>query len=321
LSADRPGAVPTAMAANIQRRLVLRQADESSYLTCGVAKDILDADSPPGRCVFAGETNEIQIAVPSGSSSTAAQASAIDAIAAYLVNHGIPPAEPVERLPELVGIRELPSSVNGRPTLGLEDSTLGPIGFTPQGAFMVAGMPGTGRTTTLIGLAQSLHRWRSDIPMFYFGPRRSTVHREPVWRSIATDPEAMRLLAAEITPLLGQPAEDTPGVIIVIEGLSELIGSPADQAVADMIKLARRGGHFVIGEAETGAWGSSWPLVTEIRGSRRGVVLQPDTADGDNLFRVSFPRVKRADFPPGRGIYVDTGKYWTVQLPLPASGS
>jgi len=32
---------------------------------------------------------------------------------------------------------------------------------------------------------------------------------------------------------------------------------------------------------------------------------------------VSFPRMKRADFPPGRGLYVDAGKYWTVQLPLP----
>ncbi|MDR1512385.1 MAG: FHA domain-containing protein [Propionibacteriaceae bacterium] len=317
LTADRPAAIPSAIAAGIQRRLVLQQADDSAYLSLGVAKDILDAGSPPGRGVFAGESNEIQIAVPSGSPATADQAAAIDALAARLAERGVPQAEPVQRLTARVVIGDLPAATAGRPTLGLEDTSLGPIGFNPQGAFIVAGMPGSGRTTALRGLAQSLRRWRPDLPMYYFGPKRSAVGREAAWTDTATNPEDMRALAGEITPALQQSAEDTPGVVVMIEGLSELIGSPADQALADLVKLARRNGHFAIGETETAGWGSSWPLVAEIRNSRRGVVLQPDSADGDNLFRVSFPRVKRADFPPGRGMYVDAGRSWTVQLPLP----
>jgi len=317
LTADRPGAVPTAMAANIQRRLVLRQADENAYLTFGVPKDILDADSPPGRGVFAGETNEIQIAVPSGSPNPVDQSAAIDALAAQLAQRGIPPAEPVQRLATRVTIGELPSSTAGHPTLGLEDSTLAPIGFNPQGAFMVAGMPGSGRTTALRSIAQSLRRWKPVLPMYYFGNKRSIVGRETLWTAAATDTESMQASIAEVTPLLQLTAEDTPGAVIMVEGLSELIGSPAEQMIVEMLKLARRNGHFVIGETETAGWSSSWPLVAEIRNSRRGIVLQPDSPDGDSLFRVSFPRVKRADYPPGRGVYVDTGKYWTVQLPLP----
>ena len=319
LTADRPGAVPNAMAASIGRRLVLRQADENAYLNLGIAKDILDSGSPAGRGVFAGETNEIQIAVPSGSTGTVDQAAAIDSLAERLIEQGVHRAAPVQRLSDHVGVNELPAAVSDQPVLGLEDSTLAPIGFNPQGAFIVAGMPGSGRTTALRGLAQCLRRWQPDIPMYYFGPKRSVVGREPAWTASAKDHDSMRALATDIMPVLQTVGEDIPGAIIMIEGLSELIGSSAEQALVDMLKLARRNGHFAIGEAETAGWGSSWPLVAEIRNSRRGIVLQPDSSDGDNLFRVSFPRMKRADFPPGRGIYVDTGKYWTVQLPLPVN--
>jgi S-DNA-T family DNA segregation ATPase FtsK/SpoIIIE len=153
--------------------------------------------------------------------------------------------------------------------------------------------------------------------MYYFGPKRSVVGHEPAWTGAATDPEDMRALIAEITPALERAAEDVPGVIVMIEGLAELIGSPADQALVDMLRLARRNGHFLVGESETAGWGSSWPLILEIRNSRRGLVTRPDGGDGESLFKVAFPPMKRADSPPGRCVYVDNGKYWTVQLPLP----
>jgi S-DNA-T family DNA segregation ATPase FtsK/SpoIIIE len=317
VTADQSSALTSAMAANIQRRLVLRQADETAYLSLGVAKDVLDADSPPGRAVFVGENNEIQLAVPAGSASVAEQATAIDELAGRLVEIGVPAAEPVQRLTTHVMIGELADNVAGLPTLGLEDATMAPMGFDPRGAFMVAGLPGTGRTTALLGLAQSLRRWQPTIPMYYFGPKRSVVGRQPAWTGVATDPDDMRDLAAEITPALRRAADDVPGVVVMIEGLSELIGSPAEQALIDVLRLARRNGHFLIGEEETAGWSSSWSLVGEIRNSRRGIVMQPDSVDGDNLFKVTFSRMKRADFPAGRGVYANAGKYWTVQLPVP----
>jgi len=134
VTADRSSAIPVAMAASIQRRLVLRQADEAAYLGLGVAKDILSPDSPPGRGVFAGEANEIQIAVPGGSADTTEQAGVIDALAAELARRQTPQAEPVQRLTDHVMMADLPAVTAGRPTLGLEDATLAPLGFNPQGA-------------------------------------------------------------------------------------------------------------------------------------------------------------------------------------------
>ena len=41
MSAERPGALPTSLAGSVQRRLVLRQADENAYGVLDVPKDVL----------------------------------------------------------------------------------------------------------------------------------------------------------------------------------------------------------------------------------------------------------------------------------------
>ncbi|MCL1906434.1 MAG: FtsK/SpoIIIE domain-containing protein [Propionibacteriaceae bacterium] len=317
VTADRPSVIPSSMASSIQRRLILRQADDNAYSTLGIAKDVLDPESPPGRGVFSGDTKEIQIAIPSGSSATIDQASAIDALATHLIDHGVPEAESVQRLTEQIWIHELPTSVTDQPTLGMEDTSLAPFGFNPQGGFIVAGMPGSGRTTTLRSLAQSLRRWRPEIPMYYFGSKRSIVGQDKVWTHVSTDPDVMKDTVANIIPALEIVADDAPQLIFMIEGLQEWLGTPAESPLVQAIKLARRNGHLVIGETESAGWGSSYPLVTEIRNARRGIYMQPDSSDADSLFKVSSPRRKRTDFPPGRGVYAENGKSYVVQIPLP----
>ena len=42
-----------------------------------------------------------------------------------------------------------------------------------------------------------------------------------------------------------------------------------------------------------------------------------DQAEGDAIFRTSFPRISRAEFPPGRGLLVEGGKTRKVQIALP----
>ncbi|MDR0990258.1 MAG: FHA domain-containing protein [Propionibacteriaceae bacterium] len=318
VSADRQAAIPNAVAAHIQRRLVLRQTDENAYMALGVARDILGPESPPGRAVFAETDNEIQIAIPGGSPSPADQSAAIDTIAQRLRDQGVPEAEPVERLTTFVRMSDLPVEASNRPVIGLWDETLAPLSFNPQGAFIVAGQPGSGRTTVLRALTQIFRRWRPELPLYYFGPRRSSLKLEGCWNGVATEPEMMKELAAEIKPLVEEPANDEPSLVIMVEAVNELVQTPPESAVAEIIKLAKRNGHCVIGEAETANWGSTWPIVSEIRNSHRGLILQPDHANGDALFKVTFPRpMKRTDHPAGRAIFVDAGKFYVLQLPIP----
>ena len=71
-----------------------------------------------------------------------------------------------------------------------------------------------------------------------------------------------------------------------------------------------------ISEAETSGWGSSWPLLMEVLNGRRGILLQPETIEGDILLKTPLPRTVRSEFPPGRGVYIAKGAFERVQLPL-----
>ncbi|MDR2113754.1 MAG: FHA domain-containing protein, partial [Bifidobacteriaceae bacterium] len=101
LSAERANALTSALGASVQRRLVLRHADENSYIAYNIPSDVLTPASPPGRGVFAGEVNELQVAVPGGSVSPAEQSQQIDLLAERMQQSGIAPAEPVGRLSDL----------------------------------------------------------------------------------------------------------------------------------------------------------------------------------------------------------------------------
>ncbi|MGC3995887.1 MAG: FtsK/SpoIIIE domain-containing protein [Propionicimonas sp.] len=318
IAAERPNALPPVVGASVQRRLVLRQADENAYAGLNVPKDVLTS-APPGRGVFSGEANEVQVAVPGGSATPANQSATIDKLGEWLTGQGVPPAPQVGRLPGLVRQSELPDSVDGLPVLGLGEAELAPVSFPAQGAFLIAGLPGSGRTTALRAVAHALHRWRPLLPLYYVGPRRSTVHSEPLWTQVATDQDAIAALAATLKPLVAVPAdgEVEPGLVLFFEGIGEFVGTPVETPLLDVLKAARRNGHLVVAEQDTSAWGSGWPIISEVRNSRHGLVMQPDSADGDILFRMPLPRVKRSDYPPGRGVYVRAGKQWTVQVPLP----
>lgn len=318
ISAERPNAIPSALVASIQRRLVLRQADDNAYLSLGIPRDIL-IGAPSGRAVFSGEENEIHIAVPAGSPSPAAQADAIDALAAELRGRGIIEAEGVRSLTTLLHASQLPSAIGPEPVLGLAEATLEPLPFSPHGAFMIAGMPGSGRTSALEAVVQSLHRWRPSISFFFIGPRLSRVHELDVWTRTSRDAEEALALVKALSEAADRPAHDpnAPDLVLAVEGLSDLLSTPVDAPLVELVKKLRRNGHLVIGEQETSAWSSGWPLISEIRNQRHGIVLQPNPMDGDMLFKTDLPRIPRTDYPLGRGVYVRSGKQWTVQLPLP----
>jgi len=318
LAAERPGALPTSLSGSVQRRLVLRQADEQAYGLLGVPKDVLGPTSAPGRAVFAGEVDEIQVGSPGGVSDPAGQAHALAALASRTVVAD--PPEPVRRLPTYVSRTELPAQVDDRPVLGVADDSLEPIGFEPRGTFLLAGLPGSGRTTALASLAASLRRWSPEARRYYVGNRRSPVHAGR-WSEIALDADdaagLARALLPEMTSGANSSAATTSGpVVVVVEGLADFLGTAAEQPLTELVRAARRGEHLVLAEAETGAWGSSWPLVADVRAARRGLVLQPDHLDGDALFRTPFPRMARADFPVGRGVYVEAGRARRVQVPV-----
>ncbi|KAA1421552.1 FHA domain-containing protein [Nocardioides humilatus] len=326
MTADRPAAVPGSVMSAFQRRIVLRQADEDAYLSMGVPRDVLNATSPAGRAIWEETGQEMQIAVllsdehvKAAIASAAAQVAAIDQLGVRLAEHHTrPPA--VQSLPSLVNAAALPTEVRGRPALGIADTTLAPIGFDPAGVIMVAGPPQSGRTNAVRWLATSLRRRWPDLRIVHLSTRRSPLSGLDLWTQSADHEEAVKAVLESldalgpITPAASPDA--APPMALVVEYLPDFVGSGVEQPLLKRIQAMRRAGCPVIAEAETPAWTSSWPLTMEIRNGRTGLLLQPDQADGESLLRTALPRIRRADFPAGRGFWVKGGAVAKVQLPL-----
>ncbi|WP_348788690.1 FtsK/SpoIIIE domain-containing protein [Leifsonia sp. NPDC080035] len=312
LTGDRAGAVPTAIGALVQRRVVLRLA-EDGYGMLDVPNDILSPASPPGRAIVDGF--ETQIAVLGGSRAVSDQSEAVRRLAEAMERAGIRPAPAIGSLPKEVPLSSLPVAHGDSPVLGVSDVDLGPYGFEPSGTMLVAGPPASGRTTALATLASSLARFDPQARLYYLGSSRSPLAASPLWAGTALTPADAAELAKDLTAAVTDP--DTEGRIAVfVESIGDFLQTPADSPIVELVRAARRSDHLLVAEAETSAWGSSWPLLGEVKNGRRGILLQPDSMEGDLLLKTPLPRLNRSEFPPGRGMYIHKGTFTRVQLPV-----
>ncbi len=311
VSADRPGAVPMSIRSTLQRRLVLRQADQNDYGMLDVPGDVLGAGSPPGRGVL--DALEVQVAVLGGSASLTEQSRRLRSLARSMADAGRVGAVPrIGRLSDDVRLDALPAELGGRVPLGLEDVDLEPWGLEPEGVFLVSGPPGSGRSTALATIASGLRRTLPGIRLVYLGKERSALRQLGLWDQVAlTDQTTVDLVATVRGSLEG------PRMAVVIEDVPALADSVAENALDALVPLLAEHGHLVVAEGELSRLTQYSPLLQTLRGARRGMVLQPDQNDGDAIFRTDFPRVARREFPPGRGIVTDRGKTWRVQLARP----
>ncbi|BDI21814.1 FtsK/SpoIIIE domain-containing protein [Herbiconiux sp. L3-i23] len=308
VTADRPATISPSVAASMQRKLVLRLTDDTDYATVDAPVDVLGSGSPPGRGVL--DQLEVQVAVLGGTSNTAEQARSIERLATTLRARGVREAPPVLRLPSDIALETIQGSTPGLLPVGVEDESLAPIGVEAEGVLMISGPPGSGRSTTLETLIRGLAA-AGDREIHYLGTARSHIGRLPQLASAATGVDDVQ--AAAVT-LAAAVAEGRTGLVVVVESLADFLSTPADAALVALFKALKRSDNLLVAESETSTWASSWPLLLEVKSARRGIALQPDQSEGDLLFRTSFPRAKRSQFPVGRGYLVAGGKTALVQV-------
>jgi S-DNA-T family DNA segregation ATPase FtsK/SpoIIIE len=306
-TADRPGSVPTSVSAAVQRRVVLRLADEGSYVLLDAPADVLTVASPPGRAIVDGK--ETQIAILGGVAGVVEQSKALGSLAAAIEGTGRGRTPAVGTLAAEIPASTLPATVGDLALLGVADDTLLPIGFEPSGAFLLAGPPASGRTSALFSLVAP------QLTRYYIGNPRSAVGMAAGWAGTAFTVEDAGALAKEVTAVVTDPT--TRGkVLVVVEQIADFLSSSADSALVELIKAVKRSDHFLIADSETSQWGSSWPLLAEVKASRTGFLLQPDGIEGETILKTALPRVFRGEFPTGRGYFIARGRATRVQLPL-----
>ena len=312
VTGDRPNAIPTSLGSSIQRRLIHRMASADDYGAFGVDKDILDAASPPGRAILDG--HEAQIAVHGGDSNVAIQSREVAELAKAMRRAGVPEAPAIERLPERVELSRLRPVVGGRPVLGVGDETLAEVTFEPRGAFMVTGPMSSGRTTAMLTIATSLSAMESPMRRVRFSARRTPLTGLPIWDVEASDPETVKDLAAQLRGTVESGAVGEGRLALFIDGVADFTGSGVEADLDKLIRACTREGQFVVGENESASWSQAYVLAQPFKAGRRGLLLQPGETDGDMLLGTPLGRIRRADFPPGRGFLVHSGRAVKLQV-------
>lgn len=313
ITADRGNAVPSAVAANISRRIVLRMGDPSQYMLLGAPRDVLDEQSAPGRAIVDG--HEAQIAVLGGTLNVVEQTKALGVLADKLRESGVRDLPEIGALPTMVLSSEMPTKMDGMPVFGVADDTLSAHGFEPIGSFVISGPPASGKTNTLKALVVAMERFDPSIRMYHFGTRRSELKDFRPWVKSAVRPEEEKDLATELAELV---VSDISGgrILIVIEDIPHLADGPADRPMRALLQAMNNSDHMLIADAEISRASGSIGVLGEWKTGRQGIVLKPDTYDGDAIFKAPFGRVKRTDFPVGRGIFVQAGRTVTMQIPF-----
>jgi DNA segregation ATPase FtsK/SpoIIIE, S-DNA-T family len=314
LAAAERTALTTALSSSVQRRLVMRMASEDDYSLLGVPTDVLDPSTPAGRALDAEQ--EIQVGILGTSGADAEQAAQLAALAAALRAAGVQDAPAIVSLPEEVPFAALTPTPQEVP-LGIDSGSLAPIGVDAHGGFLLVGPPSSGRSTALTTLVCSTRASLPDAELHYIGNRRSTLAGQEGWASLSVSPEEAMTTAQELAKRVAELPDDAPRVVVVIEGAGDYVMSPAEQALQALVRACLAGDHWVVAEGEVSTMRSSTGFLGLVRGSRRGLALQPDQETGLGLFNTAFPRTRRADFPEGRGFLVGAGRAEVIQVALP----
>ncbi|WP_336990980.1 FtsK/SpoIIIE domain-containing protein [Leucobacter sp. VD1] len=110
------------------------------------------------------------------------------------------------------------------------------------------------------------------------------------------------------------PAVSGARGVIVIERPAEAEGTQALPQLVALVKVARRAGVLVLCEFETGTASAVWDLYQALKQPKWGLSLQPDQHESQSPFREDLGRVRRADFPPGRGFVIENGRAHPVHV-------
>ena len=306
ITADRANAVPVSIAGLIAARLVFRLSDQHEFGAFGIpARDL--PDFVPGRAVDAATRREVQMAIPAagGIGAAVAQVTVADH------DRGLLPRQ-VLTLPDDVSFAEV-GSARVAPDewwlpFGIGDRTLERIGFRlGEGDHaLIAGAARAGKSSLLLVLARVARSAAKPPRMIVIAAPRSPLHALNCGQTFGVDDESAAVELAR--------ADDSPCLLLVDDA------ERADDAAGAIRGLLsqRRPGDRVIAAGRADALRASYGHWTqELRRSRQGIVLKPNTdVDGD-LWGMLLPRRGPSRFGPGRGYLVLDGEAELVQVARP----
>jgi S-DNA-T family DNA segregation ATPase FtsK/SpoIIIE len=313
LSASRRGALPSALAAHVGQRLVLRMPTDDDLISLGLdAKTVRGARLPAGRG-FTQESMEFQVAVPAHGDEIVPLSEAASSI-------------PWQSATTLARIDVLPTEVRrdalerasgaDRVPLGVSNEHLGiaTVDLTDM-HYLVVGPYRSGRSTALATLAAGLRDADSSAQLHLLAPRRSPLRELDVWTQQATTVEACTEAVASLLRSVESGELDGRSVYVFVDDGGELNEASVVSSLERIVRVARDGSLRVIAAVETTAargFGLGW--VRELRKEGHGLLLQPDLSSDGDILSAGLPRRLATPLSPGRGFAISRGTAELVQV-------
>lgn len=318
-TADRRNALRSALAPSVGRRLILRMPTEDDLVGLGlVAREIRGVKLEPGRG-FTQEGLEIQVALPGAGASGEDQFADIARLAGELRDRHSTIAVPaIDALTDAVARAALPPCHGPVAVpLGIGGHDLAPLTVDlSELHFMIVGPYRSGRTTALETLARGLAAAASRPDLYLLAPRRTSLLELDVWTRRARGPAACAEAVAELLALVESRSPEAPGepVIVVVDDSGELTDMTLSAQMERIVRLGRDVNVRVLAAVETtAARGIGMPWLRELRKEGHGLLLRPDSGDGDVLGAV-LPRRTTGGFPCGRGFLLRGGQHSLIQV-------
>ena len=144
-------------------------------------------------------------------------------------------------------------------------------------------------------------------------PRTSALSRRGGWAASEEGPADVASLCSRLISQLEEAPAGGARIALFIESVTEFQGTVAESDLSRLLKLAITSGQFVVGEAEVSTWSQAYSITPHFKSGRRGLLLVPGDLDGD-LLGAPLGRIRRSDFPPGRGFLIAKGRASRLQV-------
>ncbi|MCX4788547.1 FtsK/SpoIIIE domain-containing protein [Streptomyces sp. NBC_01221] len=327
MTADRSG-FSGQVSPSFGDKLILRMTDSSDYSLAGLSTRETPKSMPSGRALRMTDhgVQESQIALLAPDAAGQAQVAALRDIGQEALRvHGVPP-----RGLRPLRVDELPMRFTAEEAKALDPTLtppsplwtlfcvggdeLEPIGVDLEESgpgFLIAGPPKSGRSTSLLVAARTL--LDQQVPLILVTPRRSLL------RVLETEAGVLGVLDSESSARdLAELTSRANGTYaVVVDDAEMLYDTELDTALEEVAQSGRDGGIAVIAAGSTDTLSSQYRgFAAEVRRSRQGLVLSPQSASDGELFNMRLP--SPGSGPTGRGLLIRNGQAMPVQALLDA---